>query len=354
MAEKVVVGLSGGVDSAAAALLLKRQGYDVIGVTMQIWQPEAESGESCCGITAVEDARLVADTLGIPYHVLNFYSEFRAGVMDYFVEEYLRGRTPNPCVVCNRRIKWEALMARARELGAGYIATGHYARILKLDNGRYTVLNSVHIAKDQTYALYNLTQQQLAHTLMPVGLYSKDEVRAMAAEAGVPVAQKKDSQDICFVPDGDYAAFIQANAGSRMPGPGNFVSPQGKILGRHRGLIHYTVGQRKGLDLPMGHPVYVTALRPDTNEVMVGENSEVFSDTLVCGSVNFMGMEGLPEPREALVKIRYGHRGTMARLESVGPDRVRCTFQEPVRAVTPGQAAVFYEDGCVLGGGVIE
>ena len=249
MGKKVVVGMSGGVDSSVAACLLKKQGYDVIGVTMQIWQDEdpeetAENG-GCCGLTAVEDARKVAWSLGIPYYVMNFRKEFKAAVMDYFVDEYLHGRTPNPCIACNRYVKWEALLSRSLEIGADYIATGHYARILKLPNGRYTVRNSVTAQKDQTYALYNLTQDQLARTLMPVGDFTKEEIRQMAEDMGLPVAKKKDSMEICFIPDNDYAAFIQRSAGE-VPGAGNFVDKEGKILGRHKGITHYTVGQRKG------------------------------------------------------------------------------------------------------------
>ena len=211
--------------------------------------------------------------------------------MDYFVDEYLHGRTPNPCIACNRYVKWEALLSRSLEIGADYIATGHYARILKLPNGRYTVRNSVTAQKDQTYALYNLTQDQLARTLMPVGDFTKEEIRQMAEDMGLPVAKKKDSMEICFIPDNDYAAFIQRSAGE-VPGAGNFVDKEGKILGRHKGITHYTVGQRKGLNLSMGHPVFVTGIRPETNEVVIGEGDDVFSDFLVCGGLNWMAEDG--------------------------------------------------------------
>ncbi|MCI9065065.1 MAG: tRNA 2-thiouridine(34) synthase MnmA [Lachnospiraceae bacterium] len=357
MAKKVVVGMSGGVDSSVAALLLKRQGYDVVGVTMQIWQEESPAVTAaqggCCGFDAAEDARRVADVLDIPHYVMNFRKEFREKVMDYFVSEYLAGRTPNPCIACNRYVKWESLLRRSMEIGADYIATGHYAGIIRLKNGRYAVRNAVTTKKDQTYALYSLTQEQLAHTLMPVGDYTKEEIRQIAEEAGLPVAHKPDSQEICFIPDNDYAAFIDREAKERVPKPGNFVTTDGQVLGRHLGITHYTVGQRKGLNLAMGRPVFVKEIRPDTNQVVIGEADEVFGGSLVCGHINYMGMEDLKEPREALAKIRYGHTGEKCVMERIGEDRIKCVFQKPVRAITPGQAVVFYEDGYVLGGGTI-
>ncbi len=349
--------MSGGVDSSVAAYLLKEQGYDVIGVTMQIWQDEEtavkEENGGCCGLTAVDDARRVAEHLDIPYYVMNFKREFKCHVMDYFVEEYLQGRTPNPCIACNRYVKWESLLKRSLDIGADYIATGHYARIDRMANGRFAIRNSVTAAKDQTYALYNLTQEQLAHTLMPVGEYTKDEIRRMAEEAGLPVAHKPDSQEICFVPDNDYAGFIDREAGDRVPGPGHFVDIDGRILGQHKGITHYTVGQRKGLDLPMGRRVFVTAIRPETNEVVIGENEDVFTSTVLCDRVNYMGMADLAEPRRVLAKIRYNHMGEYCLIEKQADGSVLCTFERPVRASTPGQAVVFYDGEYVLGGGTI-
>lgn len=354
--KKVVVGMSGGVDSSVAAWLLKKQGYDVIGVTMQIWQEEEEQVQEenggCCGLSAVDDARRVASSLGIPYYVMNFRKEFKEHVIDYFIDEYLHGRTPNPCIACNRYVKWESLLERSRRIGADYIATGHYARIEKLPNGRFSLRVSETGAKDQTYALYNLTQEQLSSTLMPVGSYTKDEIRKMAKELGLLVAEKPDSQDICFVPDGDYASFIEetTDAGSR---PGNFVLSDGSVVGTHKGIIHYTVGQRKGLGLSLGHPVFVLEIQPDTNEIVVGTGEESLTRKVRARHINFMSVEDLPKKKRVFAKIRYNHKGAWCTAEKTGEDEILCTFDEPQRAVTPGQALVLYDGEYVLGGGTI-
>lgn len=351
MRQKVVVGMSGGVDSSVAAYLLKEQGYEVVGVTMQFWREDAGQGAPCG--TTVEDAEKVARVLEIPHHVLHFEEEFKCHVVDYFVESYLQGRTPNPCIACNRYVKWEALLQRSPDFGADYIATGHYARIDRLFNGRYAVRNSVTADKDQTYALYNLTQEQLSRTLMPVGEYTKEQIRELAQRAGLPVAQKPDSQEICFVPDNDYSGLIERIVGERTPGPGNFVTKEGKVLGRHRGIAHYTIGQRRGLELPMGERVFVREIRPETNEVVIGKNEDLFESELFCDRVNFMAVEDIAGRLRVKAKIRYNHRGEFCTLEKQPDGRLRCLFENPVRAAAPGQAVVFYDGEYVLGGGTI-
>ncbi|MBR3516046.1 MAG: tRNA 2-thiouridine(34) synthase MnmA [Lachnospiraceae bacterium] len=351
---KVIVGMSGGVDSAVCAYLLKAAGYVVIGVTLKTWVAADGKESRCCEI---DDARLVADQIGIPYYAVNCISEFQRCVIDPFVQAYIHGLTPNPCIGCNRYIKWDRMLDFAKSMQAEYIATGHYASVVQLDNGRYTVKQADHIAKDQTYMLYKLSQEQLAHTLMPLGKLTKEQVRAIAVQAGISVAQKPDSQEICFVPEGNYADYIEENAECDLPPEGNFVDEEGKVLGRHKGIIHYTVGQRKGLGIALGEPAYVKEIRTETNEVVLAPDSSLYSDTVVCGEVNFMSIAPLAvgEKIRCLAKIRYHHTPQSAELEMLDEDTVQIRFDAPVRAVTPGQSAVFYdEDHCVMGGGVIK
>lgn len=346
MAKKVIVGLSGGVDSSVAAYVLMKQGYEVIGVTMHVWGDISEN-------VAVKDAKKVADHLGILHHVIDFTEEFKEKVVDYFIGEYMAGRTPNPCNMCNRFVKWEALLDGAKDFGAKYVATGHYARIKQLDNGRLVVMNSLTAVKDQTYALNQLTQEQLAHTIMPIGQYTKDEIRQIAKDAGIPVADKPDSQDICFIPDGNYKAFLEKYADRKLPSEGNFVNEAGEILGKHKGITNYTVGQRKGLGIALGKPVFVSAIRTETNEVVISDTGDVFARELYCNHLNFMAVEDLTEPTEVIAKIRYAHKGSHCTIEKVDEDIVKCTFHEDVRAITPGQSVVFYQNDYVFGGGII-
>lgn len=345
---KVIVGMSGGVDSGTTAYLLKEAGYDVIGMTLQTNPQGGQARE-------IEDARKIAEKLQIPYYAPNVADLFDERVKQPFYDAYLHGQTPNPCIECNRVLKWDRLLHYAAELGADYAATGHYASVLQLPNGRYTVRQADHAEKDQTYMLYRLTQDQLAHTLMPLGKYSKPEVRRIAEEAGLDVAQKRDSQEICFVTDGNYADYILRDPNRTVPGEGNFVSEDGKILGQHKGIIHYTVGQRKGL-IAAGYPIYVKQIRPDTNEVVLGEEKSLYSSEIRCGRLNFMSIPGLEagETLRARVKIRYHHAGEQAAIITDGDDSVRILFDAPVRAATPGQSAVFYdEENRIIGGGII-
>ena len=350
---KIIVGMSGGVDSAAAAYLLKMAGHEVIGVTLRTWISADGQESRCCEI---DDARAVSWKLDIPYHVISCAADFRANVTEPFVREYLCGRTPNPCTGCNRTVKWSKMLEAADMMGAAYVATGHYAAIAQLPNGRYTVKKALHAEKDQTYMLYRLTQEQLARTIFPLAKLSKEEVRGIAEAAGLSVAHKRDSQEICFVPDGDYASYIEENAGAELPGEGFFVDEEGKVLGKHRGIIHYTVGQRKGLGIALGHPAFVKEIRADSNEVVLSGDEALYGREVFCGELCFMSIPGLSEGERlrCFAKVRYRHDARAAWMEKTGNDRLVLRFDEPVRAAAPGQAAVFYDgEGCIIGGGTI-
>ena len=355
MKENVILGMSGGVDSSVAAWLLKEQGYDVEGVTMLFYTKPGDENQQN---KDADDAAQVCRILGIPHRVLDLRNDFSREIIKPFCHNYLNGRTPNPCVLCNRRMKWAALENIARDSGA-YIATGHYAGIVKLPNGRYSVQRAVHDTKDQTYVLCQLTQETLSRILLPLYSYDKPSIRKLALEQGFTIAEKKDSQDICFIPDGDHLSFIRQYYGdTSVPGldPGHFVSKDGQILGTHQGLAGYTIGQRKGLGLAMGHPVFVTELRPDVNEVVIGENEELFTKTLTADSVNLMGLaeeELAAGPVRGLGKIRYAHKGVPCTVTLEGPDRICVQFDEPVRAITPGQSFVLYREDYILLGAEI-
>ena len=314
------------MDSAVAAYLLKQAGHEVSGVTLRTWVSEDGKESRCCEI---DDARKTAWKLHIPYYALNCISEFQRSVIDPFVRDYLGGITPNPCVFCNREIKWEKLLYAAKVMKADYVATGHYASIVRKPNGRYTVKKARHAEKDQTYMLYRLSQEQLAATVMPLG---------------------------DLTPDGNYAEYIEKQAGEKVPGEGFFVDGEGNILGKHRGIIHYTVGQRKGLGLPLGYPAYIREIRADRNEIVVGDEASLYSKELCCGSLNFLS---IPTPKAGekipcAVKVRYHHGAQAACLEMLDAERAKITFGGPVRAAAPGQSAVFYdEEDCVIGGGII-
>ena len=357
--ERVVIGMSGGVDSSVAAAVLKEQGYDVVGVTMRLWDGETVEGEelesTCCSLSAVEDARRVAFHLGIDYYVLDFRKEFSASVIDYFANEYLLGRTPNPCIACNRHLKFDAMLKKAELLGADKVATGHYANIdYDAASGRYLLRRAAAATKDQTYALYALTQAQLAHTLMPLGQFkSKDEVREYAKKLGLPTAKKKDSMEICFVPDQDYAAFIQRRVGA-LPPEGDFVDLEGNVLGRHKGVVHYTVGQRKGLGIAFGKPMFVVRIDAAKNQVVLGESGSEFSDSLLAIDENLIPFDDITAPIRADIKVRYSAKPAPGEISREGK-YLRVRFDQPQRAITPGQAVVFYQPNgdLVLGGATI-
>ena len=356
--KKVMLGMSGGVDSSVAAAILLEQGYDVIGVTLQIWQDideEAKKSEGgCCSLSAVDDARRVANKLGIPYYVLNFKDIFKQTVIEYFKEEYFKGRTPNPCIACNRHVKWQAMLDKATSMGIDYIATGHYARVEQdISSGRYLLKKSVTDRKDQTYALYNLTQHQLGRTVMPCGAFTKEQIREKAKEIGLTVATKPDSQEICFIPDNNYGRYLTENCDNKIV-PGKFVDTKGKVLGTHKGIVHYTIGQRKGLGIAFGKPMFVVGLDVKNNVIILGEDTEVFSDSLIASDLNFISVEKPEDGMRVSAKIRYSAKEAPATINLLGKDKIKVTFDQPQRAITPGQSVVLYDGDTVVGGGTID
>lgn len=353
---KAIIAMSGGVDSSVAAYLMKEQGYECMGVTMKLFSNDevgVSKEHSCCSLDDVEDARIVAHSMGMPHHVFNFSEKFEEKVIKNFVYCYENGMTPNPCIECNRHLKFHKLHDRMRELEYDYVVTGHYARVEKdTDTGRYLLKKAIDDNKDQSYVLYSLTQEQLAHTLFPLGGLTKPEVRVIAEENGFINAKKSDSQDICFVIDGKYADFIKTYTGKNYP-EGDFVDLDGNVLGTHKGIIHYTIGQRKGLGLAFDSPRYVCRIDPTANQVVLSKEDALFTTTLRANNINLISVENIKEPMRVKAKVRYKHKEQWATVTQVDDDTLEVVFDEPQRAVTKGQALVLYDGDVVVGGGTI-
>jgi tRNA-specific 2-thiouridylase len=355
MKKRVVVAMSGGVDSSTAAWLLKNKGYEVIGATMCIGTLDRNEtgGNRCCGFSDIEDARRVALQLEIPFYVFQFKEEFEKEIIDYFCKEYMEGRTPNPCILCNEKLKFGSFLKRAMELGADYVATGHYAR-LEFDegSGHYLLKKGVDRRKDQSYVLFSLRQDQLRHTLFPLGEFQKEEVRKMAFETGLRVHDKPESQEVCFISETSYHSFLSERLKEAITA-GPILDRGGNVLGKHKGIPFYTIGQRRGLRLAKGKPLYVIGIDRERNAVIVGEEREVYGDTFIAHSVNWIRSQDTASPISCKVKIRYNHPGAEATLSPMGEDALEVNLKTPQKAITPGQAVVFYDGETVLGGGWI-
>ena len=353
---KAIIAMSGGVDSSVAALLMKNAGYDCIGATMKLYTNEdanisRENG--CCSLSDVEDAKSVAHKLNIPFYVFNFTEKFHEYVIDNFIKAYENGRTPNPCIDCNRYLKFDKMLVRMKEINFDYVVTGHYARIEYDENsGRYLLKKAVDDSKDQSYVLYMLTQEQLSHIKFPLGGYTKAQIREIAEENGFVNAKKHDSQDICFVPDGDYAGFISRYSGKTFE-KGEFTDKNGKVFGMHKGIVNYTIGQRKGLGIAYTKPLYVCDIQPETNRVILGDNEDLFSDYLIADNVNLISCESLEKPMRVCAKVRYRHKEQPATAWQTEDGILHVKFDEPQRAITKGQSVVLYDGDTVVGGGEI-
>ena len=353
---KALIAMSGGVDSSVAAYFMKCRGYDCEGVTMRLFHSEdisRSSHRTCCSEQDIEDASEVAFALDIPYSVLDYGEDFKDKIIEKFVRTYEGGGTPNPCIDCNRHMKFDKLLRAAKERGADVIVTGHYARIEQDGGtGRYLLKKALDESKDQSYVLYMLTQEQLAHTVFPLGTMQKSEIRKIAENEGFVNARKRDSQDICFVPDGDYGAFLDRYTGRRSE-PGQYVNAAGEVLGTHKGHTHYTIGQRKGLELAMGHRVYVTGKDVEKNLVYIGENEDLFSSGLTANDLNLIACDSIPAPIRCTAKIRHSRYEAPATVEQIGEDAIAVRFDQPQRAIAPGQAVVLYDGDTVIGGATI-